>query len=81
MWAMPILDIEKNNNHAIDNRLLGSAYLEIKPVEWLTFRTNIGGDWVNQNSQVYNYQFNDDTSTFIIAGGNQRNPNSNLKCR
>ena len=73
-----VLDIEKNNNRALDNRLLGSAYLEIKPVEWLTFRSNIGGDWVNQNSRVYNYQFNNDTTTFINPGGNQRSPNSNL---
>ena len=73
-----VLDIEKNNNRALDNRLLGSAYLEIKPVEWLTYRSNIGGDWINQNSRVYNYQFNNDTTTFINPGGNQRNPNSNL---
>ncbi|QIP12334.1 TonB-dependent receptor [Spirosoma aureum] len=75
----PLLDIEKNNNHAQDNRLLGSAYLEIKPIEWLTFRSNLGGDWVNLNSREYNYQFNNDTTTFINPGGNQRNPNSNLK--
>ncbi|GAB4039873.1 SusC/RagA family TonB-linked outer membrane protein [Spirosoma jeollabukense] len=75
----PLLDIEKNNNKVLDNRLLGSAYLEIKPLEWLTFRSNLGGDWVNLNSREYNYQFNNDTTTFINAGGNQRNPNSNLK--
>ena len=73
-----VLDIEKNNNLALDNRLLGSGYLDIKPVEWLTFRSELGGDWVNQNSRVYNYQFNNDTTTFINPGGNQRNPNSNL---
>ena len=74
----PVLDIRNNNNLATDNRLLGSAYLEIKPVSWLTYRTNLGGDWVNQNSRVYNYQFTNDTTTFINPGGNQRNPNSNL---
>lgn len=74
----PILDIENNNNKALDNRLLGSAYLDIKPIEWLTLRSEIGGDWINQNNRVYNYQFNNDTTTFINPGGNQRNPNSNL---
>ncbi|GAB3943466.1 TonB-dependent receptor [Spirosoma harenae] len=74
----PILDIKNNNNNAIDNRLLGSAYLDIKPIEWLTLRSEMGGDWIAQNSRVYNYQFNNDTTTFINAGGNQRNPNSNL---
>ncbi len=73
-----LLDIEKNDNLAVDNRLLGSAYLDIKPIEWLTLRSEFGGDWINQNSRVYNYQFNNDTSTFIAPGGNQRNPNSNL---
>ena len=73
-----VLDIENNNNLAIDNRLLGSAYLDISPVEWLTFRSQMGADWTNQNSRVYNYQFNNDTTTFISPGGNQRNPNSNL---
>ncbi len=79
----PVLDIEKNNNLLTDNRLLGSAYLDIKPVSWLTYRSELGGDWVNQNGiapngRVYNYQFNNDTTTFISPGGNQRNPNSNL---
>lgn len=83
----PLLDIEKNDNLFIDNRLLGSAYLDIKPVEWLTLRSEMGGDWINQNSstpgntqtgRVYNYQFNNDTTTFISPGGNQRNPNSTL---
>ena len=74
----PVLDIENNNNNEIDNRLLGSAYLDIKPVEWLTLRSEMGGDWINKNSRVYNYQFNNDTTRFINSGGNQRNPNSNL---
>lgn len=74
----PVLDIEKNNNKAIDNRLLGSAYLQIQPLSWLTFRSNMGGDWINRNSRVYVYQFNNDTTTFINPGGNQRNPNSIL---
>ncbi|WP_223834165.1 SusC/RagA family TonB-linked outer membrane protein [Spirosoma profusum] len=75
----PILDIDNNDNNEKDNRLLGSAYLELKPVEWLTLRSNMGGDWTNLNSRVYNYQFNNDTTTFINSGGNQRNPDSNLK--
>ncbi|MDJ1501641.1 TonB-dependent receptor [Xanthocytophaga agilis] len=74
----PILDIKNNNQRDIDNRLQGSAYLEFKPVRSLTFRSSIGGDLLSKNERVYNYQFNNDTSTFINPGGNQRNPNSNL---
>ncbi|MDJ1494013.1 TonB-dependent receptor [Cytophagaceae bacterium DM2B3-1] len=74
----PILDIKNNNQRDIDNRLQGSAYLEFKPVRSLTFRSSIGADLLSKNERVYNYQFNNDTSTFINPGGNQRNPNSNL---
>lgn len=74
----PVLDIENNNNLAIDNRLLGSAYLEIKPLSWLTYRADLGGDWSNLNGRVYDYQFNNDTSKFLAPGGNQRNPTSTL---
>lgn len=74
----PILDIKNNNQLDIDNRLQGSAYLEFKPIRYLTFRSSLGGDWISKNERTYNYQFNNDTSTFINPGGNQRNPNSNL---
>ncbi|MRS61357.1 SusC/RagA family TonB-linked outer membrane protein [Larkinella terrae] len=77
----PILDIENNKDRVLDNRLQGAAFIEYKPVEWLTFRSNIGDDWSNQVSRVYNYQFNNDTITFLAPGGNQRNANSNLAFR
>jgi TonB-dependent starch-binding outer membrane protein SusC len=74
----PILDIQNADDKTLENRLQGNFYVEYKPIEWLTFRSGIGGDWVNQNQRVYGKQFNNDTTTFITAGGNQRNPNSNL---
>ncbi|MBO9637899.1 MAG: TonB-dependent receptor [Siphonobacter aquaeclarae] len=73
-----VLDIENNNNNVKDNRLQGAAYLEYKPVTWLTFRSSMGADWINTNGRVYNYKFENDTVTFLSPGGNQRNPNSNL---
>lgn len=74
-----VLDIENNNNNVKDNRLQGAAYLEYKPVTWLTFRSSMGADWINTNGRVYNYKFENDTVTFLSSpGGNQRNPNSNL---
>ena len=74
----PILDINDNNNRASDNRLQGNAFLEYKPVPWLTLRSSIGADWENYFNRTYNYQFLADTSTFIMAGGNQSNENSTL---
>jgi TonB-linked SusC/RagA family outer membrane protein len=76
-----ILDIKNNNNQAVNNRLQGSAYLEFKPVQALTYRSSLGGDWITQNERVYVYQFNNDTATFLAPGGNQRNPNSTLDIR
>ena len=74
----PILDIQNSDDKTLENRLQGTFYVEYKSVEWLTFRSGIGGDWVNQNQRVYGKQFNNDTTTFITPGGNQRNPNSTL---
>ncbi len=74
----PILDIENNYNREKINRLQSTGYLDIKPVSWLTLRSSIGAELNNRGSNVYNYQFENDETTFLNAGGNQRNPNSNL---
>ena len=74
----PILDINNNNYRTLDNRIQGNAYLEYKPISWLTLRSSIGADWDNISDRVYSYQFFADSSTFITPGGNQSNPNSSL---
>jgi len=76
-----VLDIKNNDDLTRGNRLQGSAYAEFKPLSFLTFRSSIGGDLVFATQRVYNYQFNNDGTTFIQPGGNQRNPNSNLTSR
>ncbi len=74
----PLLDIENNNNRTNDNRTQGTAYLEIKPVTSLTFRSALSGDLDIPDNRVYNYAFAADTTTFITGGGNQSNAKSNL---
>jgi len=74
----PILDIENNNNRTIDNRTQGTAYLDFKPLTWLTFRSSLSGDLDIPDNRVYNYAFAADTTTFITGGGNQSNNKSNL---
>jgi TonB-linked SusC/RagA family outer membrane protein len=74
----PLLDIESKKNPVINNRLEGAAYLEIKPIQSLTFRSSLGGDLQNINNTTYTYQFKNDTNTFITLGGNQQNVQSNL---
>lgn len=74
----PVLDIDKNNNRSVENRLQGNVGVDVRPVEWLTLRSAINVDLNFNNRTIYNYQFNNDANTFIIAGGNQYNTNSSL---
>jgi len=74
----PILDIEKNDNQDVSNRLQSSVYVELVPLSWFKLRSSIGGDLINSDNRNYNYSFDNDETTFLTAGGNQRNPNSNL---
>ncbi|MCO6461354.1 MAG: TonB-dependent receptor [Saprospiraceae bacterium] len=77
----PILDIENNYNREKTNRIQSVGYLDIKPLPWLTFRSSIGGELNNISSTVYNYAFENDETTFIKAGGNQRNADSDLNVK
>ena len=74
----PVLDLNNNNNNTLDNRIMGTAYIEYKPAPWLTLKSNVGADWDNNVNRIYNYAFAADTNTFIVAGGNQSNLHSNL---
>ena len=77
----PLLSIDKNNNRLQENRLQGNAYLEFDPVDYLMFRSSFGTDVSFNNRRIYGYQFFNDEATFIAAGGNQQNQNSNLSVR
>jgi TonB-dependent starch-binding outer membrane protein SusC len=75
----PILDVENNNSRILDNRLQGNAYLEFKPLSWLTLRSSFGADYDNLSNRVFDYQFFADSSTFTTPGGNQSNQLSTLQ--
>jgi TonB-dependent starch-binding outer membrane protein SusC len=77
----PLLDVSNNDIRVKENRLQGSAYLDVKPLTWLTLRTSIGGDWRGSLARAYNYQFNADDITFLQAGGNQYRSNSTLNIK
>ncbi|NOS90733.1 MAG: TonB-dependent receptor [Cyclobacteriaceae bacterium] len=74
----PLLDIKNNSVKVKEDRIQGSTFIELKPLSWLTVKSSFGVDVRNATNRVYNYQFESDESTFIIAGGNQRNPQSAL---
>lgn len=77
----PILDLNNNDNKLVQQRLQASGFLAYKPITGLTLRSSIGTDIGNPNDRRYNYQFNNDLTTFLASGGNQRNPNSSLHVR
>ncbi|MCC8408456.1 TonB-dependent receptor [Mucilaginibacter sp. UR6-1] len=74
----PLLNINKVNNQTVNNRLLGNAYLEYKPVKSLTLRTAFNTDAFWNKQRNYNYRYLNDANTFNVAGGNQQIINSSL---
>jgi TonB-linked SusC/RagA family outer membrane protein len=74
----PLLNIDKNYNRAVTNRVQGNFALEYKPIEGLTLKSAIGVDLDYLKSTGYAYQYVSDASTFLIPGGNQAQPNSTL---
>jgi TonB-dependent starch-binding outer membrane protein SusC len=76
-----VLDINNNDDFTKTNRLQAAAFVDYTLLKTITLHTGIGGDMGIQNGNIYNYQFTNNQTTFINAGGNQRNPNSNLSTR
>jgi TonB-dependent starch-binding outer membrane protein SusC len=74
----PLLDVKNNSIKVTENRMQGSAYVDVNPLPWLTLRSSIGADWRNSLNRGYYYQFDADESTFVVAGGNQYRAQSNL---
>lgn len=74
----PVLDLSNNKVRVKENRLQGTAFLEFKPIPWLSLRSSVGGDWRNTVGRGYYYQFNADESTFVVSGGNQYRALSSL---
>ena len=74
----PLLDIEGSNNKYAENRIQATTYLEYKPISWLTLRSSYGIEMGFNNRRTYGYQYSNDTTTFITAGGAQQNAKSSL---
>jgi TonB-dependent starch-binding outer membrane protein SusC len=74
----PVLDIESNNNKYVENRLQGTGAIDYKPVTWLTLHSSVGTELGFNNRTIYGKQFLNDSSTYLVAGGNQYNNLSNL---
>ena len=74
----PVLTIDKNNDRLQEGRVQGTTYLEYSPWKFLKLRSSMSVNQSNFNRKKYNYQFLNNETTFLIAGGNQQRPESQL---
>ncbi|QJW92232.1 TonB-dependent receptor [Spirosoma taeanense] len=74
----PILSLESRNQRIINNRLQGNLSLDYKPVEWLRLHSAFNTDLIFNRDRTYLRAFQNDAATFVTAGGNQRQINSQL---
>ncbi|ANE53266.1 hypothetical protein SY85_01990 [Flavisolibacter tropicus] len=74
--ANPLVDIEKNYNQTLDDRIQGNFGLDIKPIAGLTLRSAMGIDLSYVKTTAYGYYY--DGSIFLTPGGNQISVNQTL---
>jgi|APHig6443717817_1056837.scaffolds.fasta_scaffold15107_1 TonB-linked SusC/RagA family outer membrane protein len=69
----PVGLIERNHNVLTTEQILGNAYVEIKPVSWLTFKSSISTEINNSNNERFTPIFfesstNQSTQTTLFNG-------------
>ena len=74
----PVLTSDKTNDNLKENRLQGTTYLEYAPWTFLKLRSSLSVNQGNFNRKRYNAKYLNDESTFLVAGGNQQRPESQL---
>lgn len=76
----PLLNLEKNHDQGLGNRVQGTFAMDLTPIKWLSLRSSFGVDLDFYRNQVYGYRFlnTGDNNVFITSGGNQLRTNSNL---
>jgi TonB-dependent starch-binding outer membrane protein SusC len=74
----PLVDIENNNNKYRENKAQGNFSLEIKPIGWITLKTSYGIELYYNQRVNYTGKLPNDTTVFLVAGGNQKTEKSNL---
>lgn len=76
--ANPLLVINKTENYSLTNRVQGNLALDYKPLKFLTLHSAFNDDVIFDRQDNYGYAYDNNASTFTVAGGNQRNPDSQL---
>ncbi|MBC8034449.1 MAG: TonB-dependent receptor [Chitinophagaceae bacterium] len=74
----PVLYNDKRDQNILSNRFQATAYIDIAPVDWITFHSALNIDALFSNDRTYSYRFLNDTTTYLTAGGNQQRNTSEL---
>ncbi len=76
----PLLNLEKNNDQSIGNRVQGTFALDYKPIPWLALRSSFGIDVDFFKNTSYSFRFANtgENNIFLTSGGNQLRNNSGL---
>jgi TonB-linked SusC/RagA family outer membrane protein len=74
----PVLTAQGIDDLSHNNKLQGSAFIEIKPISSLAFRSTFGADLVFYDDRAYTYQHPNDTTFFNVTGGSQGPSQSTL---
>ncbi|MCU7550688.1 TonB-dependent receptor [Chitinophagaceae bacterium LB-8] len=76
----PLLDLDKTSNSGLENRIQGTTMIDYNPVSWLALRSSLGIDltFFQRNEYLYKYLNTGPENVFIVPGGNQVRPNSQL---
>ncbi|MDB5137837.1 MAG: SusC/RagA family TonB-linked outer membrane protein [Mucilaginibacter sp.] len=74
----PLLEIQKNDNFSLANRVQGNLALDYKPLKFITIHSAFNDDVIFDNISNYAFAFNNDAATFNTAGGNEHNIDSQL---
>ena len=74
----PVLDAYNTDDLKHNNRLQGDFYIEVKPLPYITLRSNFGGEINFYDERSYTYQHPNDTTFFTVNGGTQGASRSTL---
>jgi TonB-linked SusC/RagA family outer membrane protein len=74
----PILDAQNTNDLSHKNTLQGNAFVEIKPLKFLSLKTEFNDELVFNDDRSYTFLHPNDTTFFTTNGGTQGASRSSL---
>ncbi len=73
----PVPMLDNNYSNTENNRFIGSAYVQVKPVSWVTFRSTYGMDYLNTDNKNFYTKlqgdgYSNNGTAFSTLGKNRR---------